>query len=144
MNEGVITSPNSDGGGIACYLYNNSSQKVVNHSLKHCINRGNVKGKYLAGGIVGESAHNKSVDLTGSENYGIIISPKARDQMLAVNDSGCSVKLDGCVYGGSTAIASIFSGGSLILIIIFTAVVLITAAVLIIMKKKKSVVHDNF
>ena len=144
VNEGVITSPNSDGGGIACYLYNNSSQKVVNHSLKHCINRGNVKGKYLAGGIVGESAHNKSVDLTGSENYGIIISPKARDQMLAVNDSGCSVKLDGCVYGGSTAIASIFSGGSLILIIIFTAIVLITAAVLIIMKKKKSVVHDNF
>lgn len=141
VNEGKITSPSGSAGGIVSYLYNNSSKREINHSLKHCINRGDVKGYYNAGGIAGNTEHAKSVDLSGSENYGVVICPKERDQMIAGKD--CTVKLDNCVYGGSTAVASIFSGGSLILIIIFSAVVLIAAAVLIIMKKKKSAVSGN-
>lgn len=141
VNEGKITSPSGSAGGIVSYLYNNSSKREINHSLKHCINRGDVKGYYYAGGIVGETQYAKSVDLTGSENYGVVICPKERDQMIAGKD--CTVKLDNCVYGGSTAVASIFSGGSLILIIIFSAVVLIAAAVLIIVKKRKSAVPGN-
>ena len=141
VNEGKITSPNGSAGGIVSYLYNNSSKRVINHSLKNCVNRGNVKGYYYAGGIVGNTQYAKSVDLSDSENYGVVICPKDRDQMIAGKD--CTVKLDNCVYGGSTAVASIFSGGSLILIIIFAAVVLIAAAVLIIIKKKKSTASDN-
>lgn len=140
VNEGDITS-NKVGyaSGIAAYVYNNSYERVVNHSAKNCVNKGNVNAKYYGSGIFGKVNKAKTIDLSYCKNYGAITSSNDVDQITAVKEKSCTYNLTGCVYGGTTAVASIFGQGSLLLILV-CAIILTCATVctVVIVKKNKN------
>jgi hypothetical protein len=103
LNHGTVTSAGNNASGIVCELIDYDIDDFLGNEVRNCINAGYIKGKTIAGGIVGKSTNHSSRRPTYISNCLNVNSVKSdvisyRGGIIGIIDGTSTTIISNCHY----------------------------------------------